>query len=542
MADSTSKRLYSLLEPERPAELRSAALAVLGEIGSPEARLADLLRRSADDPDPAVRLQALAAIGKLRVDAALPLLLDRVRQGGPEAEAAAQAATRLGARGAAALRRLMAEVSPGLRRRIASALAAGETTSAETAALQVLFDADSNVIDAACRSLIAKVPTLDKAHRRRLADHVSELLKSSKRSELPQPTEAALLRVLAALEDPRSEAILWSRTDSACPPEIRAAAMQALGTSARTPSPDKIKRLIACAGDADFRVAAPALMILRGASLSVRSLADWLRLFQAADPAARRFAIEKLGALDRAEVARALVDQLDHPDRALREQAITQLAGTKTGRDALARTLLEAPDADRAWSLARAQAPFARDFPAALRGKLFEQACRHLDAGDRRADALLFLLRETDARDLRDRLEEKALALRKKKRYEEALTYLRLLARDPACGEGVRFELAGCGLKVSPHDVSGEARAADPPLAQFTSLLHRREIDLPDAIKKTKWLDPEDLFYLGFHFTEAPPGPEKEFGGQLLRLMIERSPRSKRAREAQNKLRRQGIK
>src|SRR5262249_24475231 len=155
-----------------------------------------------------------------------------------------------------------------------------------------------------------------------------------------------------------------------------------------------------------------------------RHLDDWLPLLYAADSAARRFAMEKLGNKDTHAVAEALLAQVDYPDRALREEALLCLAGLTHGREVLARRLLEADSPDQAWVLARAQAPLAASYDKSLRTRIFNQVCDYLDGSDRRADALLFLLREIDAKDLRDRLEERALALRKKKKYAVALIYL----------------------------------------------------------------------------------------------------------------------
>jgi HEAT repeat protein len=540
MADATGKKLLLLLSPDHPAEVRGAAALVLGEVGNRDPAVGQALCDALDDAEAAVRLQALAAVGKLRVERALPRLLERIKEGGPEAEAAAQAAAHLGARGTNALRDLMGKVAPGLRRRIASALGSSDTTSAETAAVDVLLDSDPNVVDAAARSLIAKVPDLEKSHRRALADQALELL-GKKNARLPAPSEAALVRLLAALGDARAEAVFWSRIEPPHPPELRAGALQALGTLPLPTAKDRLKRLLQCAADSDFRVAAPALMILKAAPVSDRAVADWLPLFHAPDPAARRFAMEKLGGKDTPQVAEALLTQLNHPDRALRDQALACLAGLEHGREALADRLLEAETPDQAWTLARAQTPFARDYAPALRNRIFTRGCTYLEAGDRRADPLLFLLREADGNDLRDRLEERALALRKKKQYAAALIYLRLLARDPTCGEAVRLELAGCGLKVSNHDLEADARAADPCLAQFTTLVNRSNLDVVGWVRKAKWLEPADLFYLGFHFVEGNRA-EREFGAQVLRLLIERSPRSGQAKDARNKLRSQGLK
>jgi HEAT repeat protein len=540
MADATLQKVLQLLGPETPTELRGAAALVLGEVAVRDGHLDQALCSLLDDPDSSVRSRAMSAIGKLRIEKAMARLLERVSQGGEEAESAAYAVARLGARGTRALQELMPQTAPGLRRRIAAALASTDTASAETAALDALLDNDPGVVDASARSLISKVPSFSKQHRKALVERVLELLGARKPHALPLASEAVLVRLLSALEDARGEAAFWARVDSSRSAEIRASALQALGVLPCPTNREKIQRLLVCACDPDFRLAAPALMILKNVEVADRRLGDWLPLLQAPDPATRRFAMEKIGDQDKAEVAAALVQQLDHPDRSLRDLAISCLAKLNHGRDALVRALREASNPDQAWALARVQAPMVRDYPAALRSSLFKQACAYLEAQDRRADALLFLLREADPRQLRDQLEERALTQRKKKNYSGALIYLRLLTRDPACGEAIRFEQAACSLKVSPKDLAADARATDPCLHQFGGLLHRHETEPIKLLEKAKWLEAEDLFFLGFHFAEKS-GPEKEFGGQVLRLLIKRSPRSKQVKDAKSKLRSQGM-
>jgi HEAT repeat protein len=540
MADVTGKKLVLLLQNKSSPEVRAAAALVMGEIGSRDTGVSSVLCDCMDDPDATVRAEVVAAIGKLRVEPALPRLLKRVQEGGPEAQLAAQAAAQLGARGTHALQDLMGKVAPGLRRRIASALAAAGTASAETAAVDVLLDKDPNVIDAAARSLIAKVPSLEARHRKALVDQVLSLVGTKKKSLLSVASEAALIRLLGALEDNRSAAVLWSRVEPAHPPEIRSSALQALGATPFSGERDKLKKLLVCAADIDFRVAAPALMMLKNAPVQERTLDEWLPLWESADPAARRFAIEKLGGKDHPGVAAGLVRQLDYPDPSLREQALSCLVKLDHGREILTDQLLESTSVDHAWALAKTQAPFARQYSQGLWSRIFARACLHLEAGDRRADALLFLLREANGSLLRDQLEGRAMAWRKKKRYETALIYLRLLARDPACGEAIRFELAACGLKVSGQDLAAEARTGDACLHQFAGLIHRHEINPLDWLQKAKWLGPEDLFYVGFHFIEGSR-QEREFGADVLRLLLKKFARSKQAKDARNKLRSQGF-
>jgi hypothetical protein len=130
--------------------------------------------------------------------------------------------------------------------------------------------------------------------------------------------------------------------------------------------------------------------------------------------------------------------------------------------------------------------------------------------------------------------------LRKKKNYDKAVGYLRYLTKDPACAVPLRLEAAACALKESKHDVSAEGRNADFALQQFARLLSNYEPETTKFVDKAKWLDPEDLFYLGFHFAEQNGAPQK-FGGNVLHLLLKRSGKSKLAKDARAKLRSAGL-
>ena len=65
-----------------------------------------------------------------------------------------------------------------------------------------------------------------------------------------------------------------------------------------------------------------------------------------------------------------------------------------------------------------------------------------------------------------------------------------------------------------PH----EARAADPGLHQFAQLCQQDSAELFKQLGKLKWLDQEDLYYLGFHFAEQG-GYQRQFGADVLALV-----------------------
>src|SRR5262245_10284163 len=113
-----AKKIVRLLQPDQPPDVRRAAAIVLGEVGARDAALAAARCDRLDVADPALRLAAIEAVGKLGIGRALPALLERVKTGGEGAEAAAHAAAKLGAKGTRALQELMPRVAPGLRRYI----------------------------------------------------------------------------------------------------------------------------------------------------------------------------------------------------------------------------------------------------------------------------------------------------------------------------------------------------------------------------------------------------------------------------------------
>jgi HEAT repeats len=541
MADATLAKLVQLFSAAPAQELRLAALKVAGCLGAANDKgIVKGLIAMLGDGDSAIRIAAVEAIGQLKIEEALPRLDGFVRGGGPELESAVHAASQLGARGTRLMGRLMDEATPALRSRIADVLARSGTGNALVVTAHALFDADPRVVDATARSLATQVPSFSPVQRNALAKFLTDALPDGKRKTLAPRTEAAIVRILGIVSGGKADELFWNRIGPPAAPEVRVAALHALGAQAAPASDSRLQKLLACAAEQDFQIVASALMILKNVPVSAKNSKHWLRLLEAPDLATRRFAVERLRGVENAEVAAAFVAQLHHPDRGLREEVLASLRRFKAGRQGLLGKLLDAAAADDAWLLARALAPCAKELTVAERQQMFRLACAYHDKDDRRAASFLFLLRESDAGWIRGGIEEKAQALRKKKNYAAALGYYRLLAQDPACSEEIRFELAATGLKESDHDLSAEARAAAPSLHQFARLLQDAAFDAAGHLAKAKWLDAEDLFYLGFHFAEQTHRA-REFGGRVLNMVVERSPKSEVGKQAKRKLKSAGL-
>ena len=339
--DISAKKLARLMRADQPVEVRGSAVVVAAELGVKDADIAgEVIDRLSDESD-AVRIQAIKAAGKLKLTKALPLLLERVTLGGEEAKLSAEAAAKLGADAVRKLQDLMNTVSPGLRRVVAVALTGAGGAGAE-AGVAVLLDKDPQVAAASASAMVGRIPTMPAEQKAKLVPELVALL-ADKKAKLATASELSLIKVLASLNDPAAADVVWDRTLPPYPPEVRAAALQVIGGwLPASPTKEQFRRLFAAASETSFNIVAPALMALNKLAVTDKMLAEWARLFDAPDMAARRLALEKLGDRDTPEVADAIMAQMNHHDRNIGELARKKLSKLEHGRERLGGAILEA--------------------------------------------------------------------------------------------------------------------------------------------------------------------------------------------------------
>src|SRR5207244_3307946 len=164
---------------------------------------------------------------------------------------------------------------PGSRRALSAALPLSAALGGH--ALGLLPDKHGAAVDAAVSALAALIPSLTDKQRKRLADTLIKF-GTSKRIKLSPASEAGVMRLAGLIDDKRVAPLLWERVLPPHPPEARGNALQALGKWATNPSSAERQRLFRCAAAADFRIAAPALMILDRLPMSAKQAGDWIAL------------------------------------------------------------------------------------------------------------------------------------------------------------------------------------------------------------------------------------------------------------------------
>ena len=137
-----AKKFVRLLSLDSTTELRAATALVVAELGIRDAEIATALQERLADKNGEVRQQAIRAVGMLKVEKALPALLEKIAHGGNEASMAAEACAKLGAKGIKGLQELLHKVVPGVRKYITAALT---SCGSESVAVSVLLDKDPQI-------------------------------------------------------------------------------------------------------------------------------------------------------------------------------------------------------------------------------------------------------------------------------------------------------------------------------------------------------------------------------------------------------------
>jgi HEAT repeat protein len=559
---SEIERITQLLASDA-VEKRIAAAIVLGELRARGAEVTEALAGALESGIPLLQRHALEALARVGAKKAAPRIVPLLCARDEDVRrAAVEALVSVGDDVLPTLRARMADAAGDERRALDACLAALGGKDAFHVLLDSLTASDAEAAKAAAIAVRQRVKDADARQRRSyLAETEKYLDKQSKTGTNPGAV-AAGVKILGFLEDDKAIPTLLEFTRGGGggakgakgnAPAVRQEALIALrfllgkkGTDAAVVK-KVVAALVDAADDADRSLAQTALHTLAGIDLSDDAMKRLEKLVEHPDVERARFVLEMLGRHGGSEAARLIVRVLaTTKDKRRAEIAASclvepgegQAAGAAVGsapvREAavapLAKALLEAGDADRAWLLRNVLRPSAKKVPAAVRKQMLQTATARLSAGDRNWEALFATVRDADAGAAAEAMRELAGKLRKSN-PEKALTVLRVHCRNEGATDADRYALAVAELARSPRDTRPAARSGDEALRLLVSLLDRG-FDVASQLRKDKSLSLDDLYYVGFHFSEA----EHPLGEDLLRTVVDKGGRAKIAKMARSKL------
>jgi hypothetical protein len=543
-------------------EKRIAAAIVLGELRARGAEVTDALSGALESGIPLLQrhaLDALARVGAKRASSKIvPLLAARDEE---VRRAAVAALVSIGDDVLPMLRARMAEASGEEKRALDACLAALGGKDAFHVLLDSMTASDAEAAKAAAIAVRQRVKDADARQRRSYLGETEKYLEKQAKSGANPGAIAAGVKILGYLEDDKAIPTLLDFTKGGGPkgggnaPAVRQEALIALrfllGKKGIESSVVKkvVGALVDAADDADRTLAQTALHTLAGMDLADDAMKRLEKMVEHPDVDRARFVLEMLGRHGGSEAARLIVKVLaTTKDKRRAEIAaaclVEPVEGTTTSTAAaagstavreeavapLAKALLETGDADRAWMLRGVLRPSAKKVSGATRKQMLQTATSRLSAGDRNWEALFAIVRDADAPAAAEAMRELAAKLRRSN-PEKALTVLRVLCRNEGATDEDRYALAAAELARSPKDTRPAARSGDESLRLLGTLLDRG-FDVATQLRKDKALSLDDLYYVGFHFSEE----ELPLGEEMLRVVVDKGGRAKIAKMAKSKL------
>jgi len=543
--NAVTRKLLEMLQSDSPDRRRAAAI-VIGELEIREPRVQKALITMAESPQRPLQEAALDALAAIKSPGTIRLFIPLLE--GDE-ELRRRTEDRLVAFGQGVVAPLrdaaLGDPTASLRRRrsIVGIIARAGGPRAVHVLLEFMSDRDADVARMAGVAIRHGLDALRAREKAALLARIQALLRRVPPGDPRIPLMA--IDLLAAQGNAPARKMLIGLSRKGQHPDVRRAALLGLlrYLQAKRADPSIVRMLFATLGEQPFQpVVSTALDLLYRMDLGREVQRECLGLLASPHFPVRKFALRRLAMMETAPGARAILGALGSPDPALREVALECLQKLKSARQLLLDAFLRAKDPGAARTLALALEAHGDQLRPAARRRIVKRAWDLWIKGDPLAEPTLPLARSLDEKRFCEEALGRAPGLRRAKKYDRLAQCLRLAARTGHADADLRFELACAELKLSPRDIGRGARAADASLDLFARLLDTPKFPLLARLKKERaLLSPEDLFYLGFHFSELEGSVEREFGGDLLRLVVARAPRTRFGRAARNKLKLQGL-
>lgn len=527
-------KIVQLLEHDA-LERKVAAAIVLGELAAKGPEVVAGLVKLLGSGVSVLQRHALDALARIGAKKSLPAIFPLLTSSSAEVrEAASRAVASVGEDALPIVKERMQSASPEERRALDGVLAEIGGKDAFGALLKGLASSDAEAAKAAALAVRAHVKGAETREKKTYATATLKFLETLEKKDPPSPNAvAATLKLLGFLEDERAVPVLAERSrDPAVPETVRMEAILALRFCMKDPTPEAVEALAIAANANDRTLSQAALHTLGSLSLTGEAVKKIGPLASHPDPDRAIFAIELVARQKGPEATHILVRALSARDKRVAEAAAKGLGGREDATTALAKALLEAESADRAWAIRTVLRPQAKKISPALRKQLVETALSRVKELDRGFEAHLDIAREADPASVAEGLRDIATKAKKGgKNPEKAHAVLSLLCKTDKATDEDRYALAVLDLHKSSKDTAASARAADEALVRFGKLLESG-FDVFTALKKDKTLELDDLYYLGFHFSER----RQPLGEEILGVVVERGGRTKVGKMAKNKL------
>lgn len=487
--------------------MKQAAIDTLGKIGSRES-ISLLFPLFKNDPNLRVQVgHALSQVG----DPILPLV---------EREYGKAASLR-------EYKKSLLTVTAGIR-----------TRKALKFLLSSLADSDLEILKHICYELRGQIEKLNPKEKQLLGREIAERARraSSKNSG---NMLVSLVILLGYTADQKSKRILMHYLNKKYPFVLRRNALVSLGRIglAGKGHEELVKELMPLFDDPDFAPYQRNLVeILAKIDFPKSILKGITRFAEHKSPELRRFALSKMGGVETRENVNLLVSNLMHADYLVRQSAEEALKKMPSSVPVLLGAIRKSEatvDLNRIGNILS----FHRGAVTKPRlGEMFDLLLQSIEkAEDPKAQAYFNLLKQINPDFTHQAVMKEAIKLKKKKGFKEEIKLLEFLSSSVVFTKEAKWELLVAYLKSSAKDLSSIARNSDRALGIIQGMVKSGDKDLVKRLFREKLLKPEDIYYVGFHFSEKL-FELKQFGIDVLKALIKKFPRNQYASQSKKRL------
>lgn len=406
--------------------------------------------------------------------------------------------------------------------------------------MEVLFnmicDPDFNLVKETCEAIRRHIGSATPQQIAKLLAQVEGFLKSTRASGSERITASCLL-IMGNMGSEKAVPVLLKYASQKASPYLRKNAMVGLkGVRFSISKASAIlQKLVILLSDDESDFVRHTLEVMERLPNYPGSKTVWKKLLKSKASAVKMLAFRKLASGEGVETHRLMIEMLKAEEPELREMSARILSNAPKAMPLLLKELSSTKDPEYAGRVARILKPFAPSADKITIRKFTAIASEAMLNGDPKYDAILYFLRNTGS-DAADKvLLETGLKLKQAKKYEQAVECLRKLIHTPLFTDEISYDLSISNLKTSHKELAPAVREQDYALRGLQILLNRDMGNLLDRLQKDKTLDATDLYYIGFHFSEAS-GSARDFGVTILQHLMKKWPKSPESKAARKKL------
>lgn len=540
------RKICSLLKVDE-TEYQCAAALVLGELGSKDPFIVKSLGEVLTNGDcDLLKGHILDAFKKIKTKESLkyilPFLFKHTSIETTFGKKAIAIASSLGPDSARELKSLLRKAKADERRVINSVFIKMRTIEGLKVVLDSLFDEDESVVSDICSQMKEEMKDLTPKERKMFNGRVERFLLSPRTRKSLTATSAAV-SLLGYIADQSALDCLLLFSSHQNHPTVRNLALNSLREIPFTEKVknDVIRKLVSYLNERDFtNIVSPTLDILTRAPVQSNLSDLFIKLLDSSHDAVKLFSLRKMREFNTIKVVKVLIINLSNRNPRIRDVAAESLCWLDTARNPLIEKLLAEDDIEQAWLLARILKPHSTRFRNDQVKKLGEKLKKHLESGTELSKPIIFLLKMRSPDFLQELFLNRAMLLKKKKKFKDAVELLKVLEKNEHIMSEGRYIMAVCLLKQSKKVNRKPFREDDPCLSLFQQLIRNDNFPLLQRMKSDSSLEPADRFYVGYHFSEKS-GDERLFGGDLLRSLARRKSKAKVILASREKIRSEGL-